>query len=91
MGVVGAVSLREQRASCVVGMAKSERIEMTARVVEVLPSSLFRVETLGESGKVRQLTAHCAAQDALRVRPGDVVVVEFSPFDLSRGRIVRCV
>ena len=71
--------------------SKGERIEMTARVVEVLPSSLFRVETLGESGKVRQLTAHCAAQDALRVRPGDVVVVEFSPFDLSRGRIVRCV
>jgi len=72
-------------------MAKSERIEMTARVMEALPSSLFRVETLGDSGKVRQVTAHCAASDALRVRPGDVVVVEFSPFDLSRGRIVRCV
>ena len=72
-------------------MAKSERIEMTARVMEALPSSLFRVETLGDSGKVQKVIAHCAASDALRVRPGDVVVVEFSPFDLSRGRIVRCV
>jgi translation initiation factor IF-1 len=71
--------------------AKGERIEMTARVMEVLPSALYRVETLGEQGKIRQATAHCAASDALRVRPGDVVVVEFSPFDLSRGRIVRCV
>ena len=71
--------------------AKSERIEMRARVMEALPSALFRVETLGESGTTRQATAHCAASDALRVRPGDVVVVEFSPFDLSRGRIVRCV
>lgn len=66
-----------------------ERIEVTARVMEALPSSLYRVETL--QGTVRQATAHCAASDALRVRPGDVVVVEFSPFDLSRGRIVRCV
>jgi len=91
VGAVGALSLRQQRASCLTAMAKSERIEMTARVMEALPSSLFRVETLGDSGKVRQVTAHCAASDALRVRPGDVVVVEFSPFDLSRGRIVRCV
>ena len=71
--------------------ARGERIEMTARVMEALPSALFRVETLGESGGRRQATVHCAASDALRVRPGDVVVVEFSPFDLSRGRIVRCV
>ena len=72
-------------------MAKGDRIEMTARVMEALPSMLFRVETLGETGKVRQATVHIAAQDALRVRPGDLVIVEFSPFDLSRGRIVRCV
>ena len=65
------------------------RIEVTARVMEALPSALFRVETL--EGRRREATAHCAASDALRVRPGDVVVVEFSPFDLSRGRIVRCV
>lgn len=71
--------------------ARDERIEMTARVMEALPSALFRVETLGESGRRREATVHCAASDALRVRPGDVVVVEFSPFDLSRGRIVRCV
>ena len=66
------------------------RIEMTARVMEALPSALYRIETLGEGGR-REAVAHCAASDALRVRPGDVVVVEFSPFDLSRGRIVRCV
>jgi translation initiation factor IF-1 len=71
--------------------AKGERIEMTARVMEALPSALFRVETLGESGRRHEAVAHCAASDALRVRPGDVVVVEFSPFDLSRGRIIRCV
>ncbi len=64
---------------------------MRARVMAALPSALFRVETLGETGRRREAIAHLAASDALRVRPGDVVVVEFSPFDLSRGRIVRCV
>ncbi len=73
------------------GPTGKNRIEMTARVMEALPSALFRVETLGDSGGRREVIAHCAAPDALRVRPGDVVVVEFSPFDLSRGRIVRCV
>lgn len=59
---------------------------MQARVLQSLPSSLFRVETLG--AQHHEMTVHCAAAELVRVRPGDVVTVELSPVDSSRGRIV---
>jgi translation initiation factor IF-1 len=61
--------------------------EVKARVLEALPKALFRVETLGP--RHHELIVHSSAPDMLRVRPGDVVVVEPSPIDASRGRIVR--
>lgn len=69
------------------GSAREGRVEMTARVLQSLPKALFRVETLG--ARHHEMTVHCAADELLRVRPGDVVVVELSPLDASRGRIVR--
>jgi translation initiation factor IF-1 len=67
-------------------MAKEEGIRLTGEVVEALPNAMFRVKfdhgvfvtTL--SGKMR---VHY-----IRVLPGDWVTVEFSPYDLTRGRIV---
>lgn len=71
-------------------MAKSEPIQMEARVIKALPNTMFLVECdLGEgthevlatiSGKMRQ--------HFVRILPGDTVTVELSPYDLKRGRIV---
>jgi len=67
-------------------MPKQDAIELEGTVVEVLPNATFRVEienghtvlaTLG--GKMRQ--------HRIRVLAGDLVKVEVSPYDLSRGRI----
>ena len=58
-----------------------------ARVIEVLPSALFRVE-LETEGRPR-VTAHLAPEaGVLRVRAGDAVVVRLSAGDPGRGRIV---
>ena len=58
-----------------------------ARVLEELPSALYRVEL--ESGKKPRLVAHVdAGADLVRVRPGDAVLVEILPYDASRARIV---
>ncbi|HWX23830.1 MAG TPA: translation initiation factor IF-1 [Vicinamibacteria bacterium] len=68
-------------------MAK-DSLEADARVVEALPNALFRVEL--ETGARSQVLAHVAAgSNLLRVLPGDPVVVELMPYDMTRGRIVR--
>ena len=68
-------------------MAKKDGvIEIEGAVVEALPNAMFRVElTNGHrvlahiSGKMRQ--------NYIRILPEDRVVVELSPYDLTRGRI----
>ena len=68
-------------------MSKDDVIQMQGEVVENLPNATFRVKlenghvVLGHiSGKMRM--------HYIRILPGDRVVVELSPYDLSRGRIV---
>ena len=67
-------------------MGKKEAIEVEGTVVEALPNATFRVELPNGhrvlahiSGKIRVYY--------IRVLPGDKVLVELSPYDLSRGRI----
>ena len=66
---------------------KEEAIEVEAQVVESLPNAMFRVELENGhqalttiSGKMRK--------HFIRILPGDRVLVELSPYDPSRGRIV---
>ncbi len=69
-------------------MAKEEAIEVTATVVEPLPNAMFRVEL--ENNK-HQVLAHISGKmrkHFIRILPGDKVLVELSPYDLTRGRIV---
>ena len=68
-------------------MPKEEAIQVEATVVEPLPNAMFRVELENKhrvlahiSGKMRK--------NFIRILPGDRVLVELSPYDLSRGRIV---
>lgn len=69
-------------------MAKKDGvIEVEGSVTEALPNAMFRVEL--ENGHV--VLAHISGkmrQHYIRILPEDRVVVELSPYDLSRGRIV---
>jgi translation initiation factor IF-1 len=67
-------------------MPKKEAIEVEGTVVEPLPNAMFRVE-LADGHKV---LAHISGKIRLhyiRILPGDRVLIELSPYDLSRGRI----
>ena len=65
---------------------KEDAIELEGTVTEPLPNARFRVELengatvlCSISGKIRM--------NYIRILPGDKVVVEISPYDLTRGRI----
>ena len=67
-------------------MPKKETIEVEGTIVEPLPNAMFRVE-LSNGHKV---LAHISGKIRLhyiKILPGDKVLVELSPYDLSRGRI----
>lgn len=68
-------------------MAKREdAIEMEGTVLEALPNAMFRVEL--DNG--HKMLAHISGKmrmHYIRILPGDKVVVELSPYDLTRGRI----
>ena len=69
-------------------MAKKEgAIEIEGTVVESLPNAMFRVE-LTNGHKVLAHISGKMRQHYIRILPEDRVVVELSPYDLTRGRIV---
>jgi translation initiation factor IF-1 len=66
---------------------KEGAIEIEGRVVEPLPNAMFRVE-LANGHRVLAHISGKMRQHYIRILPEDRVVVELSPYDLSRGRIV---
>ena len=68
-------------------MAKKDAIRLQATVIEALPNAVFKVEL--ENGHT--VMAHVSGKmrmNFIRILPGDTVMVEMSPYDLNRGRIV---
>jgi translation initiation factor IF-1 len=68
-------------------MAKKDTIRLQAKVTDALPNAMFRVEL--ENG--HKVLAHVSGKmrmHYIRILAGDTVVVEMSPYDLNRGRIV---
>ena len=68
-------------------MSKDNVIEAQGKVIDVIPGGKFKVELEGGhiveahvSGKMRIYNIH--------IFPGDTVVLELSPYDLTHGRIV---
>jgi len=60
---------------------------LQAKVTEALPNAMFKVEL--ENG--HKVLAHVSGKmrmHYIRILPGDTVLVEMSPYDLNRGRIV---
>ena len=67
-------------------MANNDVIEVEGKVIDVLPHNEYRIELENKltvvarvSGKIRM--------NKIRILTGDTVVVELSPYDLTRGRI----
>ncbi|HLD16646.1 MAG TPA: translation initiation factor IF-1 [Coxiellaceae bacterium] len=68
-------------------MPKEDSIEMEGVVIDSLPNTLFKVKL--ENGHV--VIAHISGRmrkNYIRILTGDKVMVELTPYDLSRGRIV---
>ena len=65
---------------------KKDVIEVEGKVVESLPNAMFRVE-LDKGHKVLATISGKIRLNFIRILPGDKVLVELSPYDLSRGRI----
>jgi translation initiation factor IF-1 len=66
---------------------KEEKIEVVGTVIEALPNTMFRVEL--ENG--HQVLAYLSGKMRkyyIRTLLGDKVLVQLSPYDLTRGRIV---
>jgi translation initiation factor IF-1 len=67
-------------------MAKEEIVEFPCVVTELLPNATFRVKLDNE----HQIIAHTAGKmrkNRIRVLVGDRVLVEMTPYDLTKGRI----
>ncbi len=67
-------------------MSKKEAIEVEGIVVESLPNAMFRVE-LPNGYKVLAHISGKIRVHYIKIVPGDKVLIELSPYDLSRGRI----
>lgn len=68
-------------------MAKEDVIQMNGVVIDTLPNTTFKVQL--ENGHT--LVAHISGKmrkNYIRILQGDAVVVEMTPYDLSKGRII---
>jgi translation initiation factor IF-1 len=69
-------------------MAKELGIKMDGKVVDVLSNAMFRVNLDVGSSVIGYISGKMRQND-IKVLLGDTVEIEFSPYDLSKGRITR--
>lgn len=62
---------------------------MDGVVVDVLPNAMFKVKMDGTQSVITGVISGRMRQNNIKILLGDTVEVEFSPYDLSRGRITR--
>ena len=70
-------------------MAKEETISLEGVVEEILPNAMFRVAVDGMEKPVIGVISGRMRMNNIKILMGDRVEMEFSPYDLSRGRITR--
>ncbi|MBF1036126.1 translation initiation factor IF-1 [Parvimonas sp. G1641] len=67
-------------------MSKKDVIEVEGTVIEAMPNTIFKVKLANG----HEITAHISGKlrmNYIRILPGDKVLVELSPYDLTKGRI----
>ena len=67
-------------------MAKEPAIEVDGEILETLPNAMFRVK-LENNHEILDHTAGKLRKNRIRVLAGDNVMVEMTPYDLTKGRI----
>ena len=70
-------------------MSKEDVIKMEGVIAEILPNTMFRVKIDGFERPVLANLSGRMRQNNIKVLTGDTVELEFSPYDLTRGRITR--
>ena len=68
-------------------MAKQDFLEFKGKVTELLPNTMFRVTLVNN----HEILAHIAGKlkkNRIRILTGDNVLVEVTPYDLTKGRII---
>ena len=68
-------------------MAKEELLEFPGTVSELLPNATFRVKLETQDHEILAYTAGKMRKNRIRVLAGDKVLVEMTPYDLTKGRI----
>ena len=70
-------------------MSKEETISMEGRVEEILPAAMFRIKLDNVNNMVLGHLSGRMRTNNIKVLLGDRVEIEFTPYDLTRGRITR--
>lgn len=70
-------------------MAKEEGFVLEGTVVELLPNAMFRIKLDSSESVVIGVISGRMRQNKIKILTGDRVEIEFSPYDLRRGRIIR--
>jgi len=70
-------------------LAKEEAFRMEGQVTEILPNATFRVKIDETEAVVLGVISGKMRQHNIKVMLGDRVEIEFSPYDVTRGRITR--
>jgi translation initiation factor IF-1 len=70
-------------------MAKEEKITLEGQVVDVLPNTMFKVKLDMTGQQVIGYISGKMRQHDIKILLGDSVIIEFSLYDLTRGRILR--
>ena len=68
-------------------MSKSDIIETEGKVMDIIPGGKFKVEIEGGHEVIAHVSGKMRVNN-IRILPGDKVIIELSPYDLTHGRIV---
>jgi translation initiation factor IF-1 len=69
-------------------MAKEEGLRLNGKITDVLPNAMFRVQMETGPNVIGYISGRMRKHD-IKILLGDTVEIEFSPYDLTKGRIVR--
>ena len=70
-------------------MSKEEGLKIDGKVVDILPNAMFKVKIDSAEKPVLGIISGKMRQHNIKILLGDTVEIEFSLYDLTRGRITR--
>jgi translation initiation factor IF-1 len=70
-------------------LSKEQAVQLEGTVEEALPNAMFKVKLDNTNTVVIGVISGRMRQHKIKILPGDRVEIEFSPYDLGRGRITR--